>query len=63
LQQYGNCDYLKSLSIPYIIVGRWLPGLEDHSVISDEYEKTKEATLYFIKMAIEILFTLLALLV
>lgn len=49
LQQYGNCDYLKSLSIPYIIVGRWLPGLEDHSVISDEYEKAKEATFYFIK--------------
>jgi len=49
LQQHNNGDYLKSLDVPYIIVGRWLPGLEDHSVMSDEYEKAKEVVLYFLK--------------
>ncbi len=49
LQQHNNGDYIKSLDVPYIIVGRWLPGLEDHSVMSDEYEKAKEVVLYFLK--------------
>ncbi len=49
LQQNNNSEYLKSLNVPYIIVGRWLPGLEDHSVMSDEYEKAKQVVLYFLK--------------
>jgi len=49
LQQNNNSEYLKSLNVPYIIVGRWLPGLEEHSVMSDEYEKAKQVVLYFLK--------------
>lgn len=49
LQQSSNSDYIKSLDVPYIVVGRWLPGLEDHSVMSDEYEKAKEVVSYFLK--------------
>lgn len=48
LQKSRDCEYIKSLDVPYIIVGRWLPGLEDHSVISDEYEKAKQVTQYFL---------------
>ena len=47
--QGNNSEYLKSLDIPYILVGRWLPGLEGHSVLSDEYEKAKEITSLFVK--------------
>ena len=45
----NNSEYLKALSIPYVLVGRWLPDLEDHAVLSDEYEKAKEITALFIK--------------
>jgi LacI family transcriptional regulator len=45
----NNSEYLKSLPIPFVLVGRWLPGLEDHAVLSDEYEKAKEITALFIK--------------
>ena len=45
----NNSEYLKSLPIPYILVGRWLPGHEDHSILSDEYEKAKEITSLFAK--------------
>ncbi|HUX39840.1 MAG TPA: LacI family DNA-binding transcriptional regulator [Rectinemataceae bacterium] len=44
----SNVDFLKTLPIPFILVGRWLPGLEDHSVLTDEYEKAKEITSLFI---------------
>jgi LacI family transcriptional regulator len=45
----NNSAYLRDLGIPYILVGRWLPGLEDHAVLTDEYEKAKEVTSLFIK--------------
>jgi LacI family transcriptional regulator len=44
----NNSGYLRSLGLPFILVGRWLPGLEDHSVLTDEYEKAKEITSLFI---------------
>jgi LacI family transcriptional regulator len=46
--KHSNVEYIKALDIPYIIVGRWLPGIEDHSVMSDEYEKAKEVTSLFL---------------
>jgi len=49
LQKNSTSEYIKSLNVPYIVVGRWLSGLEDHSVMSDEYEKAKQVALYFLK--------------
>lgn len=46
--EHSNVEYLKTLGIPFILVGRWLPGLEDHSVLTDEYEKAKEITSLFL---------------
>jgi len=45
----NNSEYLKTLGIPYILVGRWIEGLEDHAVLSDEYKKAKELTSLFIR--------------
>jgi len=47
--EQSNIEYIKSLPIPFLLVGRWLPGLEDHSVMSDDYEKAKEITSIFIE--------------
>ncbi|MGA2547217.1 MAG: LacI family DNA-binding transcriptional regulator [Rectinemataceae bacterium] len=46
--EQSNTDYLKSLNLPFLLVGRWLPGLEDHAVLTDEYEKAKEITTLFL---------------
>ena len=45
----NNSEYLKTLSIPFELIGRWLPGLEEHSVLTDEYEKANEITSLFAK--------------
>jgi LacI family transcriptional regulator len=44
----SNVEYLKKLTIPLILVGRWLPGLEEHAILSDEYEMAREVTRLFI---------------
>jgi len=44
----SNAEYLRSLALPFVLVGRWLPGFEDHAVLTDEYEKSKEITSRFI---------------
>lgn len=44
----SNVEYLKRLALPLILVGRWLPGLEGHAILSDEYEKAREITRLFI---------------
>jgi len=43
----SNADYLASLELPFLLVGRWLPGLQDHSILTDEYQKAKEITSLF----------------
>jgi LacI family transcriptional regulator len=42
--EHSNVEYIKALTIPFLLVGRWLPGLEDHAILSDDYEKAKEIT-------------------
>jgi LacI family transcriptional regulator len=44
----ANLERLKSLPVPFLLVGRWLPGLEDHSILTDEYEKAKQVTSLFL---------------
>ena len=44
----SNAEYLRSLHLPFLLIGRWLPGLEDHSILTDEYEKSREITSFFI---------------
>jgi LacI family transcriptional regulator len=46
--EHGNAGYLETLSLPFVMVGRWLPGFEDHAVLTDEYEQAKEITSRFI---------------
>jgi LacI family transcriptional regulator len=47
--EHSNVERIKALGIPFLLVGRWLPGLEDHSVLSDDYEKSKEITSLFLE--------------
>ena len=44
----NNVESLKKLVVPFVLVGRWLPGLEDHAVLTDEYEKSREITSLFL---------------
>lgn len=44
----SNVDYLRGLGLPFLLIGRWLPGLEDHSILTDEYEKSREIASLFI---------------
>jgi len=46
--EHNNSAYLANLPLPFLLVGRWLPGLEDHSLLSDEYEKAREITARFL---------------
>lgn len=43
-----NVAFLRQLTIPFILVGRWLPGLEDHAVLTADYEMAKEITSLFL---------------
>jgi len=47
-QDKNNVEFLRKLPIPFVLVGRWLPGLEDHAVLTDEYEKAREITSLFL---------------
>lgn len=44
----NNKARLAALNIPFLLVGRRLPGLEDHAVLTDEVEKAKEVTSLFL---------------
>lgn len=44
----SNIAQIRLLNLPFILVGRRLPGLEDHCVLSDEFEKSKEVTALFL---------------
>ena len=46
--EHNNVERLKALNLPFLLVGRWLPGLEDHAVLTDEFEKAKEVTSLFL---------------
>lgn len=46
--EINNNALLQTLSLPFLLVGRRLPGLENHSVLTDEFEKAKEVTSLFL---------------
>lgn len=46
--QANNAQRLAAMNLPFVLVGRRLPGLEDHAVLTDEFEKAREVTSLFL---------------
>lgn len=46
IEQY---DYYSKLNIPFIFAGRYIPKLEDHSLLHSDYEGEKEVVSHLIK--------------